>query len=61
MLKSKGSSSKEGEVSTSNPYAALATEEDGDADCVENEFDESANLFPNPTKGGSSSFTVAAG
>lgn len=57
MLKSKGP-----QVSTSNPYDVLATEEDGDDDeCVDNGFNESANLFPNVDKGGSSSFTDAAG
>lgn len=61
MLQSKGSSFKEGEVSTSNAYAALTTEEDGEDDYVENMFDESANLFTTSTKGGSSSFTIAVG
>ena len=61
MLKSKVSSSKEGEVSTSNTYVALAIDEDGVEDCVDNVFDESVNLFPNSLKGGSSSFTAAAG
>ena len=56
-LKSKGLSSKGGEVSTSNPYDVLATDEDGEDDCVDNMFDESANLFPNVAYGGSSSFT----
>ena len=61
MLNSKGLSSKESDIATSNPYAALATDEGGDEDFVENVFDESANLFPNSTTDGSSSFTAAVG
>ncbi|PWA95674.1 V-type proton ATPase subunit a3 [Artemisia annua] len=59
MLKSKGLSSKESDITTSNPYAALATDEGGDEDFVVNEFDESANLFPHSNNDGSPSFTAA--
>ena len=44
-------------MSTSNPYDVLVTDEDGEDDCVDNMFDESAILFPNVAYGGSSSFT----
>lgn len=44
-------------MSTSNTFDVLASDEDGDDDCVDNMYDESANLFPKFDKGGSSSFT----
>ena len=61
MLKSKGLSSKESDITTSNPYAALATDEGGDEDFVVNEFDESANLFPHSNNDGGPSYTAAVG
>lgn len=61
MLKSTGTTSKEGDITTSNPYAALVIDEEVDEDLVENVHNESANLFNNPHTSETSSFTVAAG
>nr|GEW68171.1 zinc knuckle CX2CX4HX4C [Tanacetum cinerariifolium] len=43
--KSSGTSSKEGNVTTSNSYSALENDEYEDEEHVENLYDESANLF----------------
>nr|GEU42152.1 zinc knuckle CX2CX4HX4C [Tanacetum cinerariifolium] len=61
MLKSAGTSSKKGNITTSNFYSALENEEDEDEEHVENVYDEPANLFPNSKTSESSSFTAAAG
>ncbi|GKA12753.1 zinc knuckle CX2CX4HX4C containing protein [Tanacetum coccineum] len=61
MLKSTGTPSKEGNITTSNSYSALEDNEEDDEDHVENVYDESANLFPNSKAGETSSFTAAAG
>ncbi|GJT56216.1 zinc knuckle CX2CX4HX4C containing protein [Tanacetum coccineum] len=61
MLKSTGTSSKNGNINTSNSYSALEIEEGEDEEHVENVYDESANLFPNSKTGESSSFTAVAG
>ncbi|GJU12787.1 hypothetical protein Tco_1135183 [Tanacetum coccineum] len=58
-LKSTNTSSKEGNIATSNSYSAL--ENDEDEEHVENVHDESANLFPTLKAGERSSFTVGAG
>ena len=60
MLKSTGSTSKEGNITKSNSYAALVNDEDEVGEHDANEHDESANLFTNPNKGESSSFTVVS-
>nr|GEV73931.1 hypothetical protein [Tanacetum cinerariifolium] len=44
-LKSTNTSSKEGNIATSNSYFALENDEDEDEEHVENVHDESANLF----------------
>ena len=56
QLKSTGNASKEVNVSTSNPYAALVMDDEGKVEMVS---DESANLFAN--MGASSSRTFSAG
>ncbi|GKE26302.1 zinc knuckle CX2CX4HX4C containing protein [Tanacetum coccineum] len=61
MLKSTGTSSKNGNINTSNSYFALENEEEEDGEYMENVYDESANLFPNTKTGERSSFMVAAG
>ncbi|GJS11397.1 zinc knuckle CX2CX4HX4C containing protein [Tanacetum coccineum] len=61
MLKSAGTSSKNGNINTSNSYFALENEEEEDEEYMENMYDESANLFPNTKTGERSSFMVAAG
>ncbi|GKB68750.1 zinc knuckle CX2CX4HX4C containing protein [Tanacetum coccineum] len=62
MLKKKPTttitSTKEGNITMSNSYAALGDESDED---VENVYDESANLFPTKTGENSSTFTAAVG
>ncbi|GJS73303.1 hypothetical protein Tco_1000682 [Tanacetum coccineum] len=58
MLKSTGTFSKKGNITTSNSYSALKNEEE-DEQHVENIYDESANLFPNSKIIESSSFTAA--
>ncbi|GJS66843.1 zinc knuckle CX2CX4HX4C containing protein [Tanacetum coccineum] len=59
MSKTTITSTKKGNISTSNPYFALEDESDED---VENVYDESANLFKSIKTGESSSaFTAAAG
>ncbi|GJT86006.1 zinc knuckle CX2CX4HX4C containing protein [Tanacetum coccineum] len=60
MFKSTGTSSKNGNINTSNYYSALEIEEGEDEEHVENVYDESANLFSNLKTGESSSFTAAA-
>ncbi|GJW79880.1 zinc knuckle CX2CX4HX4C containing protein [Tanacetum coccineum] len=45
MLKSAGTSSKKGKITTSNSYSALENEEE-DEEHVKNVYDESTNLFP---------------
>ena len=59
MLKSTGSTSKEGNITTSNSYAALVNDEDEDGEHVANLNEESDDL--NPNTGESPSFTVGAG
>ncbi|GJR30345.1 hypothetical protein Tco_1106577 [Tanacetum coccineum] len=62
MLKSTGTSSKKGNIATSNSYYALENEEaEEDEEPIENVYDESANLFPNLKTGESSSITVVTG
>ena len=56
-LKSTGSTSKEGIVTTSNSYAALVNDDEEDGEHVTHVNEDLAN----PNTGGSSSFTVAAG
>ena len=56
-LKSTGSTSKEGIVTTSNSYAALVNDDEEDGEQVTHVNEDLAN--PNPC--GSSSFTLAAG
>ncbi|GKC59881.1 zinc knuckle CX2CX4HX4C containing protein, partial [Tanacetum coccineum] len=59
MSKTTITSTKKGNISTSNPYSALEDESDED---VENVYDESANLFKSTKTGeSSSSFTAAVG
>ncbi|GKA90350.1 zinc knuckle CX2CX4HX4C containing protein, partial [Tanacetum coccineum] len=58
MLKTTGTSSKKGNIITSNSYSALDDESEED---VANVYDESANLFPKTKTDRSSSFTAAAG
>nr|GEW33240.1 hypothetical protein [Tanacetum cinerariifolium] len=57
MLKSAGTSSKKGNITTSNSYSALENEEEEDDEHVENVYNESANLFQNTKTCESSSFT----
>nr|GEX84653.1 hypothetical protein [Tanacetum cinerariifolium] len=59
--KSSGTSSKEGNVTTSNSYSALENDENEDEEHVEIFYDESANLFPKSRAGERSSFTTGAG
>nr|GEY58409.1 zinc knuckle CX2CX4HX4C [Tanacetum cinerariifolium] len=59
--KSYGTSSKEGNVTTSNSYYALENDEYEDEEHVENLYDESANLFSKSRAGEMSSFTTGAG
>ncbi|GKE05329.1 zinc knuckle CX2CX4HX4C containing protein [Tanacetum coccineum] len=61
MLKSTGTPSKEGNITTSNSYSAFKDNEEDDEEHVENVYDESANLFPNSKAGEISSFMAAAG
>ncbi|GJS65005.1 hypothetical protein Tco_0679569, partial [Tanacetum coccineum] len=61
MLKSTGTSSKNGNINTSNSYYALENEEEEDEEHVENIYDESINLIPNSKTGESSSFTAVVG
>ncbi|GKD89618.1 zinc knuckle CX2CX4HX4C containing protein [Tanacetum coccineum] len=56
MLKNTGTSSKKGNIITSDSYSTLIDEEED----VKNVYDESANLF-NTKTGGRSSFTAAVG
>ncbi|GKE11507.1 hypothetical protein Tco_1415058 [Tanacetum coccineum] len=60
ILKSTGTSSKKGNITTSNSYSILEDEEKEDEEHVENMYDESANLFTNLKTGKSSSFMTAA-
>ncbi|GJU60086.1 zinc knuckle CX2CX4HX4C containing protein [Tanacetum coccineum] len=60
-LKYTNTSSKEGNIDTSNSYSALENDEDEDEEHVENVHDESANLFSTLKAGERSSFTVGAG
>ncbi|GJX49705.1 hypothetical protein Tco_0276550 [Tanacetum coccineum] len=53
MLKTTGTSSKKGNITTSNSYSALDDESDED---VENVYDESANLIPSTKTGDISIF-----
>ena len=55
MLKSTRSTSKDGNITTSNSYVALVNDEDENAEHVAHVNEESAN----PITGESSSFTVA--
>nr|GEW68023.1 zinc knuckle CX2CX4HX4C [Tanacetum cinerariifolium] len=59
--KSYGTSSKQGNVTTSNSYSALENDENEDEEHVEIFYDESANLFPKSRVGERSSFTTGAG
>nr|GEY72618.1 zinc knuckle CX2CX4HX4C [Tanacetum cinerariifolium] len=61
MLKSTGTSSKNGNINTSNSYLALEIEKGEGEEHVKNVYDELANLFPNSKTGESSSFMAAAG
>nr|GEW34687.1 zinc knuckle CX2CX4HX4C [Tanacetum cinerariifolium] len=58
MLKTTDTSSKKGNITTSNSYSALDDKSEED---VENVYDESANLFPSTNIGGSSSFMATDG
>ncbi|GKD69367.1 zinc knuckle CX2CX4HX4C containing protein, partial [Tanacetum coccineum] len=60
-LKFAGTSSKKGNITTSNSYSVLENEEEEEEEHVENVYDESANLFPNLKTGESLTFTAAAG
>ena len=55
--KSTGPTSKEGNITTSNSYAALVNDEEH----VANVYDDAANLFTNPNTCESSFFTVPPG
>ena len=57
ILKSTGTTSKEGNITTSNPYAALVNEEDDIGDHVAHVSEGSAH----PITSESPSFTVAVG
>nr|GEX82058.1 putative Gag-Pol polyprotein [Tanacetum cinerariifolium] len=61
MLKSTGTSSRNGNINTSNSYSALEIKEGEDEEHVENMYDESINLFPNLKTDESSSFMVVVG
>ncbi|GJX89820.1 zinc knuckle CX2CX4HX4C containing protein [Tanacetum coccineum] len=58
MLNTTITSTKKGNIATSNPYFALEDESDED---VENVYDESDNLFQSTKTDKSSSFTAAVG
>nr|GEV88647.1 zinc knuckle CX2CX4HX4C [Tanacetum cinerariifolium] len=61
MLKYAGTSSKKGNITTSNSYSDLENEEEEDEENIENVYDELANLFLNSKTGECSSFMDAAG